>query len=293
MSSSNAIAPTTSSIRRPNKTTKARFGNFVDERSYQCDVKSSVINSMDIELLDMAVKSGLKLVIWDFDNCLIRYHAPAPSELRHMIQTGRIENDFFDVGFFVSLVDELTARGVRVAIASFGHFDNIQLYLDAAFGIPEPYFEKLLFYDRKVVNGEEKVIPVETQAYVKPEHNTIFDRKNIVTPSLFSLPDGYLVKNRKQNFLKYLVMEANTKPQHSVFFDDDSKNFEFDDPNEFHIPTCVHTPIGFTRFEWNLGVRSYLSLHNVGIPEKHNSYIESLLKAPRQYPENLRKFQVN
>lgn len=136
-----------------------------------------------------------------------------------MIQTGRIENDFFDVGFFVSLVDQLVARGVKVAVASFGHFDNIQLYFDAAFGIPESFYEKIIFYDRDVVDGEEKVTPKEIQVKVQPEHNKVFDRRNICTPSLFSLPDGFLVKNRKQNFLRYLVMDANAQPEHSMFFD--------------------------------------------------------------------------
>lgn len=73
MSSSNAKALTGSIPRRPNAATKARFGNFVDEKSYQCDIKSTVINEVDTELLNLAVEAGLKLVCdisycsqWDF-----------------------------------------------------------------------------------------------------------------------------------------------------------------------------------------------------------------------------------
>jgi hypothetical protein len=71
-----------------------------------------------------------RLVVWDFDETILRIHAcgllisPAAAAARPL------EDDVADLPFFRSCVDAVVANGHLVAVASFGHYAVIQNYMD-------------------------------------------------------------------------------------------------------------------------------------------------------------------
>ena len=78
--------------------------------------------------------SQCRLVVWDFDQTVLRIHSYAAKIRADMVQHRSVAVDFADLEFFVGLVKFLVHHGINVAIASFGKYDVIQMYLDCAFG---------------------------------------------------------------------------------------------------------------------------------------------------------------
>lgn len=76
---------------------------------------------------------GVKLVVWDFDKTILRIHAFGDRIAPADVSKRDLDADFCDRAFFVQLSRFLVARGVAVAVASFGKYDVIQEYLDRAF----------------------------------------------------------------------------------------------------------------------------------------------------------------
>jgi hypothetical protein len=85
--------------------------------------------------------SGIKLVVWDFDLTLLTLHSFGERIQPWAVAARCLEDDFWDLRFFCELVPALTAAGLRVAVASFGRYDVIQAYMDAAFAPLPPLIE--------------------------------------------------------------------------------------------------------------------------------------------------------
>ena len=70
----------------------------------------------------------IRLVIFDFDDTLVRGQMAKKSRSKHLnplsndpaARNRMIANEFYDADGFVDLVHTLTARGIEVAIGSFG-----------------------------------------------------------------------------------------------------------------------------------------------------------------------------
>ena len=78
-------------------------------------------------------RAGVRLCVFDFDLCVLSIHSFG-LRLEPLAVAARapLERDFVDLPLFRGLVRELGARGVAVAVASFGRYDVIQAYLDRA-----------------------------------------------------------------------------------------------------------------------------------------------------------------
>lgn len=143
--------------------------------------------------LSPALKTVVKLVVWDFDLTLLAIHSYHRRITPEQVSTGarNIEDDFADVATFRSLACHLVEKeGVAVAIASFGKYETVQAYMDAVFG-----------------SGQQH-----------------FTRDNISTPSLIGLPDGCSVAGGKNRQLLDLARRYKAPPHQVAFFDDSRNN---------------------------------------------------------------------
>ena len=85
-----------------------------------------------------------KLWIWDFDDTLVdttTYYKKSMEPKDILKRTNEeLDVDFPNWRYFVSCVNYLVSRGVRVGIASFGTYKIIKAYMDRLFGINQRIF---------------------------------------------------------------------------------------------------------------------------------------------------------
>jgi hypothetical protein len=81
-----------------------------------------------------AVKhSGIRLVAFDFDLCVLSIHSFAQRLTPPAVLQRPLAQDFTDLPLFLALAQSLQAAGVHLAIASFGRNEVIRTYLGRAF----------------------------------------------------------------------------------------------------------------------------------------------------------------
>jgi len=165
-----------------------------------------------------ARKTGIKLVIFDFDKTITRKHTGGFVQVPAEITDEYMDANFADLEFFKFVVPYIRAQGVHVAIGSFGE-ENIEALLS---GIPllRKYLDKV-FGPGKTDAGctkSEEHIPDELIALWHPESRGQ-DPKAV----------------GKQNHIKHLIgkcqeIDGNgAKPipmSKVVLFDDDKTNIE-------------------------------------------------------------------
>jgi hypothetical protein len=125
----------------------------------------------------------VRLVVWDFDQTLLRIHSWALQILPAQVAARRMADDFADLPLFIALVRALVAAGVAVAVASFGRYETIQTYLDIVLG------------------------------------PGLFTRDNISTPSMVGSRDGFQLAKGKNTQLQALAAQFRVKPDQVIFFD--------------------------------------------------------------------------
>ena len=194
-----------------------------------------------------AAKARLqRLVIWDFDDTILRIHAcgllisPAAAAVRPL------EGDVADLPFFRSCVDAVVAHGHLVAVASFGHYAVIQAYMD------------------RICPGRFSCVCRSRQlgplCVLTPPPNR---RSNISTPTEVGIPDGFEVPAGKvlqlEKLLSTLVLggspPGDANLQQVVFFDDSQRNVDRAIAAGYEHSYVVPKG-GFTRAAWErMGVR--------------------------------------
>ena len=135
------------------------------------------------------------LVVWDFDETVLRIHAYGLRLTPEDVATRELESDVADLPFFRACVAAALAEGHAVAIASFGLFPVIEAYL------------------ARVCPG-------------------VFTRANVSTPSCVGVTDGCSVPTGKVPQLDLLLSQqllggeavSDRDRQRVVFFDDSAAN---------------------------------------------------------------------
>jgi hypothetical protein len=154
-------------------------------------------SSVDESLLDALCSTGIRAVVFDFDLCVLGIHSYAEKfEVPHVRAREPLADDFVDLPFFRSVVCALAARGVRVAIASFGKYEVIQAYMDRAF--------------------PAAAVPTSAAA---GGSGVLFTRDTISTPSRVGGLDGTEVAGGKNPQLKQLAEFFKATPTELLFFD--------------------------------------------------------------------------
>ena len=161
----------------------------------------------------MCGSATTRLVVWDFDQTLLKIHAFAegvePKEV-----AGRWRDDVADAELVKAFADKAREHGISLGIASFGRGDVIREYLQ----------------------------------HIAPG---AFRPQDIVTPSSLGLPDvedGMQVEDGKPLMLELLSRRASpavTDKKAVLFFDDDPENII--KCQQAGFTRSVHTPDGFTR----------------------------------------------
>jgi hypothetical protein len=101
------------------------------------------------------------LIIWDFDLTILSIHSWGERIDPRDVAQRSLETDVADLEFFRAFVARALAKGIKVAIASFGVYEVIQGYMDRAVG------------------------------------PGVFTRDNISTPSQHGTKDGHMVEGGK------------------------------------------------------------------------------------------------
>ena len=168
-------------------------------------------------LVDAWLTAETKLVVWDFDQTVLRCHAFAQGvEPSHV--SARWKKDVADLETFRSFVGAAQRRGIALGVASFGRSDVIAAYM------------------KQIAPGA-------------------FSDASIVTPSslgsatarLFGLSkysDGMSVEDGKPQMLQLLCKRNNVSPGNVLFFDDDADNVARCKAAGF--VRSFHTPAGFS-----------------------------------------------
>lgn len=169
------------------------------------------------------LRERVQLVVFDFDLTLLRVHTAAAQIAPEDVARRAWQRDFVDLAFFRQLVTQLHGAGIRVAIASFGHYATIQAYMSAAF--PDP---------------------------------PLFDRETIVTPGI--LPggrDGVALPDGKQSLLARLQARLfgtgpRAPPRAAVLLvDDDASNIGHARAAGHGV---LHVPHGLSAEAWMRGI---------------------------------------
>lgn len=129
--------------------------------------------------------ASIKLVALDFDLCVLRIHSFGLRLEAADVGARDMASDFVDLGLFTALMCALEARGLRIAIASFGRFEVIRAFLDRAF----------------------------------PAGSSPFSRDNISTPSTVGGQDGFAVAGGKNSQLEALAARFGVPANGILFFD--------------------------------------------------------------------------
>lgn len=132
---------------------------------------------------DALLAAGIRIVVWDFDQTVLRIHSWGAQILPSDVDRRNIDKDFADKPFFMAVVTALRAKDITVAIASFGRYETIQRYLDVVFG------------------------------------EGVFTRDTISTPSTVGSRDGYSVSGGKNKQLNKFAEEMSLVPASFLFFD--------------------------------------------------------------------------
>ena len=135
-------------------------------------------------LVPDCLRENVQLVVWDFDQTVLRIHSWALQIQPEGVPTRDLDVDFADRAFFVQVVRALQEAGVRVAIASFGKYETIQAYMNRLF-----------------------------------EDEVTFTRETISTPSQVGSRDGYSVDGGKNRQLRKFVEDLGVEPTKFLFFD--------------------------------------------------------------------------
>lgn len=157
-----------------------------------------------------------RLFVWDFDQTVLRVHAFGLRLTPADAATRSLEADVADLQYFRAVVAAAFEGGHVVAIASFGLFAVIEVYMN------------------RICPG-------------------LFTRRNISTPSCVGLPDGCSCPDGKTPQLALLaaslLRESNEGEQHHAvtFFDDDPKNVSLALAAGFERSYAVPPTEGFTR----------------------------------------------
>lgn len=101
------------------------------------------------------------LIIWDFDLTILSLHSWGERIRPQDVAQRSLEQDVADLEFFRTFVQRALAKGVKVAVASFGVYEVIQNYMDRVVG------------------------------------PGVFTRENISTPSQHGTLDGHVVEGGK------------------------------------------------------------------------------------------------
>lgn len=101
------------------------------------------------------------LIVWDFDLTILSIHSWGERIQPRDVARRSLEQDVADLEFFRAFVKRASAKGVKVAIASFGVYEVIQGYMDRVVG------------------------------------PGVFTRENISTPSQHGATDGHVVEGGK------------------------------------------------------------------------------------------------
>jgi hypothetical protein len=141
------------------------------------------------ESVDDLLGAGARLVIFDFDMCILSIHSFFLRLDPRDVAGRSLQSDFVDLPFFQELVGCLVARGIKVAIASFGRYDVIQAFMDRCF---EGCGEHL---------------------------STVFTRETICTPSSVGLVDGFEVAAGKNPQLDKICAHFGVNPSNVLFLD--------------------------------------------------------------------------
>lgn len=169
-----------------------------------------------LALADAAVALGIELCVFDFDLCLLRIHTFALKLQAADVAQRDVAADFVDLHFFAVLTRALVNRGVRVAIASFGVYDVIQAYLDAASALPQ---------------GAELL-----------QTTALFTTENISTPTSVGGDDGVALESKNLQLAR-LCSDYGASPRTVLFFDDDGWNIDAALAAGYRY--AVHCPQGF------------------------------------------------
>ena len=154
--------------------------------------------ALDVAVVDAVVAAGIRAVVFDFDLCVLSIHSYGERlEPHHVLARAPLADDFVDLDFFRALVTALAARGVRVAIASFGRYDVIQTYLDRVFV-------------RACESGSESA---------PGSSSNFFTRDTISTPTCVGGKDGAEVDGGKNPQLQKLAEFFKVLPSEMLFFD--------------------------------------------------------------------------
>jgi hypothetical protein len=156
--------------------------------------------AIDAAAVDAVVAGGIKAVVFDFDLCVLSIHSYGERlEPHQVLARAPLTDDFVDLEFFRALVRALDARGVRVAIASFGRYDVIQAFLDRAF----PAARDSWFGTVRAGAGAAN----------------LFTRDTISTPTCVGGKDGTEVDGGKNPQLLKLAEFFKVLPSEMLFFD--------------------------------------------------------------------------
>ena len=154
---------------------------------------------------------GARLVVWDFDNTILRGFARPDDEV-----AARWREDVADANLFRAFVLQAHEMGVGVGIASFGRADVIGEYLD------------------HLVPGAFRPQDIVTSG-------SLVDEK----PQALGLPDNIDNKVRMLDLLCSRASPAVTDRSAVLFFDDDWENIR--DCLRAGFTRSTHTPGAFTR----------------------------------------------
>jgi len=201
-----------------------------------------------------AAALGVRLVAFDFDECVLRVHAFHLSVSAADVASRDLARDFADLRFFVALVRALGAAGVAVAIASFGRYEVIKAYLDRAFAPRAGAGGAVGLGGAGVGAGAgaggaaASAVAAATATMAAAAAPSPFSRDTICTPSSVGGVDGNGVSvgaARKNRQLFHLASARGVAPGDTLFFDDDAANVEMATADGFaatHCPACFARP---------------------------------------------------
>lgn len=160
--------------------------------------------------LSSVTSAGIRCVVWDFDLTIMAIHSFAERILPAAVATRSLDTDFRDLSFFIRLVRELQARGIGVAVASFGRNDTIQAYMARAFSEPEhlTVLSAALGGAGAALGSESSAVPVLP-----------FSALNVLTPASVGLTDGCSMRGGKNRLLQHICDSMGISPAQILFFD--------------------------------------------------------------------------
>jgi hypothetical protein len=200
--------------------------------------------------------AALPQAIFDFDLCLLSVHSFGLRLEPRDVLARPLARDFCDVTFFCELVEALAARGIRVAIASFGRYDVIQAYMDRVF-CGNAAGDAAGGVAGGAAGGEAGAC--SCAGHGAGAHlgcarlRALFTRDTISTPSTVGGQDGCEVPAGKNRQLEALAAALGVDARRLLFFDDSAPNIA-KALEGGRFPLAVHCEKGFTSAMWARGV---------------------------------------